>query len=200
MNSSIEIKKVEHTKSITGSDPIINSGLPQVAFVGRSNVGKSSVINCLVNRKNLARSSSKPGKTQRIHFYTVNDALMLVDLPGYGYAKISAKEAQKIRSHIIWYLSREEGKRAKGVVLVIDASVGITDHDRDLLEIIYNEGYPLVIAANKIDKLNQSETHQAKVSIEESLQKMGIPLDTYIPFSAKTGRGREQMRNLIFSL
>ncbi|HFC36125.1 MAG TPA: ribosome biogenesis GTP-binding protein YsxC, partial [Candidatus Moranbacteria bacterium] len=120
----MQIKTAKFVKGIIGTDEILRDGKQQIAFVGRSNVGKSSVINSLVGIKKLAKSSATPGRTQEINFFLINDKVYFVDLPGYGFAKISKKQREKIRKMIIWYLSYAETKPCK-VVLIIDAKVGI---------------------------------------------------------------------------
>ncbi|MEX0934993.1 MAG: ribosome biogenesis GTP-binding protein YihA/YsxC, partial [Candidatus Paceibacterota bacterium] len=154
-----EIQNIEFMRGILGSDSILEDSRPHIAFVGRSNVGKSSTLNCLAGR-NIAYTSKKPGKTQEINFFLVNDSVYFVDLPGYGYARISAHEAEKLRKHMIWYLS-ESGVQPRWVVLILDAKVGITDLDRDMLDILAGEGHRVLILANKMDKLNQKESHAA---------------------------------------
>ncbi len=151
--------RVQFTRGIHGSDPILGMPYPQIAFVGRSNVGKSSIINALLGGV-FARVSATPGKTQEINFYTVDDRLFVVDLPGYGYAKLPIPIAEKIRKHILWYLGGGE-VRPKIVLLILDARVGVTDQDRELIDVVRNEGHPLLVVLNKWDKLNQSEAVHA---------------------------------------
>lgn len=187
----MDITEAQFIRGITGSDSILDDDRPQVAFVGRSNVGKSSVINALLNRNNLAHSSSKPGKTQEINFYLVNGTFYFVDLPGFGYAKISAQRAERIRKQMIWYLGRQSS-RPRAVVHIIDAKAGITEKDKDMLDIIAMEEYPLILLVNKIDKLNQSETVHTMRDIKKTLEEHTFAEVNAIAFSAKTKKGRDE--------
>jgi GTP-binding protein len=183
------IKSVSFVKGIIGTDTIIDSPLPMVAFVGRSNVGKSSTINKLLG-KQVARPSGTPGKTQEINFFRVNEALFFVDLPGYGYAKTSVAFAEKLRKRILWFLS--EAKLFQ-LVLIIDPKAGITKLDEDLLEIVKGEDIPLVVVVNKIDKLNQKEKSAALKNIYVRLGNVGFENAQVFSFSARTGQGREKI-------
>lgn len=191
-----EVKKVEFVRGIIGTDSILEDGRPQIAFVGRSNVGKSSTLNALTGHT-IARASKKPGKTQEINFFLVNDAFHFVDLPGYGYAQISASVAEKLRKHIIWYLS-ESGVDPKWIVLILDAKVGLTDLDRDMLDILSAEGHRVLILANKIDKLNQRDTHACMKQIREDLDEYTLEY-TLVPFSAETKKGKEEVLKILLS-
>lgn len=182
------VREAAFVKGIVGTDPILEDGRPHVAFVGRSNVGKSSVINTLIGRS-VARKSKKPGKTREINFYLINNALYFVDLPGYGYAKISARDAEDLRKRIIWYLARTEGVRPRVVVLVVDIQAGITELDHDMLAILTEEKYPIVIIANKRDKLNQSEQVHKMRRMKDVLPNVNVPEITLLSFSARTGWG-----------
>ena len=152
----MEIQSAEFARGIKGTNPILNSGLPQIAFVGRSNVGKSSALNALLNRKDLVAASKRPGKTTEINFFLVNQNIYFVDLPGYGYARADIKKREKIRKLIVWYLASGEARPAL-VVLITDIQAGFTDFDKEMLQIIKEQGHPYVVVANKIDKLNQKE-------------------------------------------
>ena len=180
-------------KGVIGSDSILHDGRPQIAFVGRSNVGKSSTINALLGAK-FARVSMTPGKTQEINFFLVNNKLYFVDLPGYGFARITQKGADKIRKHIVWYLSGGEANPA-AIVLIIDSYVGLTEYDRELIALVAAEGYELIILANKIDRLNQSERVKTLRALEGEL-----PNATIVPFSAKTKEGVGMVREQLFVL
>ncbi len=151
---------VRFVKGIQGSDSVLQVPYPQIAFVGKSNVGKSSTINALLGGT-FARVSAVPGKTQEINFYSVNDKLFVVDLPGYGYAKLPIPVAEKIRKHILWYLGEGE-VRPEMIVLIIDARHGMTDQDKELLHICEQEHHSILVALNKWDKLNQSERVKAE--------------------------------------
>ena len=155
-------------------------GLPEIAFLGRSNVGKSSLINTLVGRPGLAFTSSTPGRTQTINFYRVDEGMYFVDLPGYGYARVPAQFAQQWKVLIDQYLhSRETLKLA---CLVLDSRRGWMEKDLDLKRWLEHHGRPYLVVATKVDKLNQSETEHGL----RAIRKEGVePL----PFSAVTGRG-----------
>ncbi len=165
----------EFVKGIRGTDPIVTSDFPQVAFVGRSNVGKSSLIASITQNRSLVKVSNKPGKTSEINFFLINKKSYLVDLPGYGYAKVDPKEKEKLRKLIIWYLTAS-GAKPKRVVLLLDVKVGITPFDEEMMAVLREEGHPFVIAANKADKLNQKElAAQLRVIREASLGAEVIP-------------------------
>src|SRR3989344_1274375 len=128
----MKIESAQFVKSVLGSDSIFEDGIPQVAFIGRSNVGKSSVINSLVNQNDLAKTSSFPGRTQKINLFLINNSLYFVDLPGYGYAKAPDKLRNSLRAMVNWYFFVSDCKQKK-VVLIIDANVGPTKDDLDIL-------------------------------------------------------------------
>ncbi len=184
------IKSATFVKGIIGTDPILGDKRPQVAFVGRSNVGKSSVINSLVMRKNLVKSSAMPGKTREINFFLINTNRYFVDLPGYGYARISAKGADKIRKLILWYLSSGEAK-PKLVVLIVDAGVEPMPYDKEMADILRAEGVNFIVLANKIDRLNQSEKFHNIKALEEA---MNAPV---LPYSARTHVFRQDLLDII---
>ena len=143
-------------KGITGPDPILSDGLPQVAFIGRSNVGKSSIINSLVNSKVLVKVSPRPGKTTEINFFKINGAFYLVDLPGYGYARTGPAEREQLLNLILWYL-KSSGVQSLEVVLILDVKAGLTNFDEEIISVLQHYKHSFVIVANKIDKLNQKE-------------------------------------------
>lgn len=181
------------SRGITGSDSIIGDPRPQYAFVGRSNTGKSSSINALLGTPGLARASATPGKTIAINFFLVDDRYYVVDLPGYGYARVGGRDAEKMRQHILWYLAGKETHPHK-VVLILDSAVGITDFDRDLVSICMTKGHTLVVLMNKWDKLNQKERVEAMRCIHADLPE-GIPV---IAFSAERKIGLDEARRVIF--
>lgn len=164
----------------------MHDGRVQVAFIGRSNVGKSSVINSLTGEKDLVRSSPLPGKTREINFFLVNTATYFVDLPGYGYARMAPQEKEHLRRLIFWYL--EEPVASRMIVLIIDAKVGPTDQDVEMLAYLQEHGHAVTVVANKIDKLGKNErAHQLK-RIQEQ-----IPSNLIVPYSAETHEGREAL-------
>lgn len=150
----MKISAAEFVKGIVGPDPALEDGRPQIAFVGRSNVGKSSVINSLVHKKDLARTSSFPGRTQEINLFLINKSFYLVDLPGYGYAKASKEAQEKLQRLIYWYLMETDPEKQK-IVLIIDAYVGLTDTDLEMLSELEERGKNTIVVLNKIDKLKK---------------------------------------------
>ena len=178
----------------------ITSKLPEtdrveIAFAGKSNVGKSSLINALMNRKALARTSATPGKTQTINFYNINDMMYLVDLPGYGYAKVSEKEKEQWGKLIERYL--HTSKQLKAVFLLIDIRHEPSANDRMMYEWIVAQGYHPIIIATKLDKLKRSQVQKHVKMIKEGLKL--LPGTTVIPFSAETKQGRDEIWELIES-
>ncbi len=188
----MNIKKAEFVKGIVGTNEIMQDGRPQIAFVGRSNVGKSSVINSLVGVKDLAKSSSTPGRTQEINFFSINDKIYFVDLPGYGFAKVSKKQREKIRKMIIWYLSYAETRPSK-VVLIIDAKVGIKEFDSDMIDLLAEEGIEMIVVANKMDKVKKKDEHKVLTKIKSKLN----PNAKLVPYSAKTSLNKNQLLELL---
>lgn len=169
---------------------------PEFAFAGKSNVGKSSLINGLLNRKSLARTSSQPGKTQTINFYNINDELYFVDLPGYGYAKVSVEVKAKWGKMIERYLRKSPVLRC--VFLLIDIRHEPSDNDRMMYDWIVANGYHPVIIATKLDKLKRS---QVAKQIKVLRQGLGMEKDDIlIPFSAETKQGRDEIWELIESM
>ena len=166
---------------------------PEFAFAGKSNVGKSSLINALMNRKSYARTSAQPGKTQTINFYNINDALYYVDLPGYGYAKVSQAEKEKWGKMIERYLHRS--RQLRQVFLLVDIRHEPGTNDRQMYEWIVHNGYRPVIIATKLDKINRSQTAKQVKLLSAGLGMR--PDDVLIPFSAETKQGREEIWALI---
>lgn len=165
----------------------------EVAFAGKSNVGKSSMINALLNRKSLARTSAQPGKTQTINFYNVNDELYLTDLPGYGFAKVSQKEKEKWGTMIENYLNSSEQLRA--VFLLVDIRHEPSTNDKMMYEWMVYQGFHPIIIATKADKIKRSQ-------LQKQLKVIRLGLNTekgaiLIPFSAETKQGREEIWDLV---
>lgn len=170
--------------------------LPEFAFAGKSNVGKSSLINGLLNRRALARTSSQPGKTQTINFYNVNDDLYFVDLPGYGYAKVSVEVKAKWGKMIERYLKKS--KMLKCIFLLIDIRHDPSANDKMMYDWIVSNGYKPVIIATKLDKLKRSQIQKHVKMVREGL---GLEKeDVLIPYSAETKQGRDEIWALIESL
>ena len=169
--------------------------LPEIAFAGRSNVGKSSLLNRLVRRKAFARVSRTPGRTREINFFEVNRRFVLVDLPGYGYARVSKDRRAEWRPLIEGYLRRSSNLR--GVVQLIDVRRDPTDDDLQMLDFLSDLGTPTVVAITKVDKL--SPTARA-ARIDELTASLGLDADQVIPFSAHTGAGRDALATAIVAL
>jgi len=175
---NMNIRNAQFIRGIVGTNDIINDVRVQIAFVGRSNVGKSSLINSLVGNKNLARSSSTPGRTQQINFFLIDQKVYFVDLPGYGYAKTSEKQREKIRKMIIWYLTYSEIKHKK-VVLIVDAKAGMRDFDLEMAELLKAEEMDFMVILNKIDKLKQGEIVKAVRETKGKINDERIKVITY---------------------
>ena len=190
------IKNVSLETVIGVTSKIPDNQLPEIAFAGKSNVGKSSLINALMNRKSLARTSAQPGKTQTINFYNINDELYFVDLPGYGYAKVSQQEKEKWGKMIEKYLHRS--KVLQAVFLLVDIRHEPSANDRQMYEWILANGYHPIIIATKLDKINRSQIAKQVKLVKQGL---GVDKDTIvIPFSAETKQGREEIYDLIDQL
>ncbi|MDE6363491.1 MAG: ribosome biogenesis GTP-binding protein YihA/YsxC [Lachnospiraceae bacterium] len=187
------IKNVSLETVIGVTSKIPQNDMPEIAFAGKSNVGKSSLINALMNRKSLARTSSQPGKTQTINFYNINDELYFVDLPGYGYAKVSQQEKEKWGKMIERYL--HQSKVLKAVFLLIDIRHDPSANDKTMYEWILANGFHPIIIATKADKINRS---QLQKQIKAVKQGLGVDKDTVvIPFSAQTKQGRDEIYEVI---
>ena len=170
--------------------------LPEIAFAGKSNVGKSSLINALMNRKSYARISATPGKTQTINFYKINDEMFLVDLPGYGYAKVTPAEKEKWGKMIERYL--HSSKNLKAVFLLIDIRHKPSANDCQMYDWILHNGYEPIIIATKLDKIKRSQVQKCLKVIREELKlTKGTKI---IPYSAETKQGREEIWELMDSL
>ena len=169
--------------------------LPEFAFAGKSNVGKSSMINALLNRKSLARTSAQPGKTQTINFYNVNDAMYLVDLPGYGYAKTSASEKEKWGKMIENYL--HTSKKLQAVFLLIDIRHDPSANDKMMYDWMVYQGFTPIIIATKLDKIKRSQIQKNVKAIREGLKVK--PGTVIIPFSSETKQGRDELWEVIDS-
>lgn len=177
--------KLETVCGITSTLP--ENTLPEIAFAGKSNVGKSSLINALMNRKSFARISATPGKTQTINFYNINEELYLVDLPGYGYAKVSEQEKARWGKMIERYL--HQSKQLKAVFLLIDIRHDPSANDKQMYQWIVDQGYEPVIIATKLDKIKRSQLQKQLKAIKLGLNL--LPGTTVIPFSATTKQGRD---------
>lgn len=186
--------ELETVCGITSALP--KNTLPEIAFSGKSNVGKSSLINALMNRKSLARTSGQPGKTQTINFYNVNGELYFVDLPGYGYARVAESVKEKWGKMIENYLHSSE--QLKAVFLLIDIRHEPGSHDKNMYDWILNQGYQPIIIATKLDKIKRSQIQKHLKMVREGLQ--AAKETVIIPFSAETKQGREEIYECIEQL
>ena len=187
----IKSVNLETVCGITSKFPENNK--PEVAFAGKSNVGKSSLINALMNRKSLARTSSQPGKTQTINYYNINDAIYYVDLPGYGYANANESVKAKWGKMIEDYL--HQSKQLRAVFLLIDIRHKPSENDCIMYDWICNNGYAPIIIATKLDKIKRSQVAKQVKLIKETLQvEKGTVV---VPFSATSKQGREELYDII---
>lgn len=190
----IKSAQLETVCGITSTFP--KNTCPEFAFAGKSNVGKSSLINGLMNRKSLARTSSQPGKTQTVNFYLVNDQIYFVDLPGYGYAKVSVEVKEKWGKMIERYL--KSSQMLKGVFLLVDIRHEPSVNDKTMYDWIVYNGYHPVVIATKLDKINRSQVQK-----QVKLLRSGLGMEKeeiLIPFSAQTKQGRDEIWELMESL
>ncbi|MCI6675869.1 MAG: ribosome biogenesis GTP-binding protein YihA/YsxC [Clostridiales bacterium] len=175
------------------TSPLPQNELPEFAFAGKSNVGKSSLINALMNRKAYARTSAQPGKTQTINFYNINEQFYYVDLPGYGYARVSEETKAKWGKMIERYL--HQSKQLKYVFLLIDIRHDPSANDKQMYEWIVHQGFEPVVIATKLDKIKRSQLQKQLKAIRTGLGMRG----TIIPFSAETKQGREEIWSVLES-
>ena len=192
---AVNLQKTEFILSAASPKDFLRDGLPQIAFAGRSNVGKSSVINRLLNRKNFARVGAAPGKTIHINYFKIDGAFYLVDLPGYGYAKVSKSERDRWGKLMETYFAYPELMTLG--VMIVDARHKPTADDCTMAQWFKDTGRPMVVVANKLDKLKKSE-------IQPSLDRVRLTLELeedvpVIPFSAEKGDGRQDLLNVIFA-
>ena len=192
----MNFNNAEFIRSAASRRDFIHDALPQVAFAGRSNVGKSSTINRILNRKNFARVGNEPGKTIHVNYFLIDKSLYLVDLPGYGYAKVSKAERDRWGKLMEAYFSDPEGLDVG--VMIVDARHKPTADDCTMAEWFRSTGAPLVVAANKLDKVKKSQVEGNLALIRETLAlDEASPL---IPFSAEKGTGKEELIRTILQL
>lgn len=189
----MNVNNVELTAVCGRKDQYPNTELPEVAFVGKSNVGKSSLINCMVNRKSLARTSQNPGKTRTINFYNIENIVHFVDLPGYGYARAAKSEIAKWGKMIEEYLL--ERNQLKSIILLIDIRHEPSDNDKIMYDWLKHYGYKIIIVTTKSDKLKRSQINKHISIISKSLQL--DKEDLLVPFSSETKDGREKLWDII---
>ena len=193
---TLDFTKAEFLRSAGRSADFLRDGLPQFVFAGRSNVGKSSVINRLVNRKNLAYVGASPGKTAQVNYFLIDRRAYLVDLPGYGYAKVSQAERDRWAKLMESYFQQETDRITAGV-LIVDIRHKPTANDLTMHDWFRQTGCPEIVAANKLDKLKKSQIEPALALIRETLELPDtVPL---IPFSAEKGTGREDLIRALLS-
>lgn len=190
----LNIHNAEFIRSAVKREDFPQDNFPQVIFAGKSNVGKSSVINRLLNRKNFARVGASPGKTTHINFFLIDKKMYLVDLPGYGYAKVSQQERQRWAALIDLYFADE--KPIDLGVFIVDIRHKPTADDCTMCEYLKQTGMPFCIVANKMDKLKKSQVDPAVALIAETL---AVPEDCIIPFSAEKGTGKEDLLETILA-
>ena len=192
---AINLQKAEFILSAAAPKSFLRDGLPQVAFAGRSNVGKSSVINRLLNRKNFARVGAAPGKTIHINYFKIDKTFYLVDLPGYGYAKVSKSERDRWGRLMESYFAHPELMTLG--VMIVDSRHKPTADDCTMAQWFKDTGCPLIVVANKLDKLKKSEIEPNLQRIRETLE-LGEEV-TVIPFSAEKGTGKDELLRAIFT-
>jgi GTP-binding protein len=171
------------------------SSLPEIAFAGRSNVGKSSLLNRLMHRKKFARVSNTPGRTREVNFFKVNDAFILVDLPGYGYARVSKERRAEWRPLIEGYMRKSD--QLRGIVQLIDVRHDPTADDRQMLDFLSELGVPTVVVLTKIDKL---QPKQKADRVSEIARDLALEADQVIAFSAVSGEGRDDLAEAVEAL
>jgi len=182
----LQIKKIALYKSVFKPEDIPDTPYNEVAFVGRSNVGKSTLLNVIAKNYKIAKVSSEPGKTRSINFYLVNDKFFIVDLPGYGFAKVPKRELERWRKLIERYLKNRD--RLKGIFLLIDSRVGPTEKDLTMKNWLEFYGIPFVVVATKVDKLKMKERANLEKRIKGKFGEVEI-----IPFSSVTREGRVEV-------
>ncbi len=179
----MDITSAKFIKTVVGEDAILKDGVPQIAFIGRSNVGKSSTINALTKQKGLAIVSASPGRTQGVNIFHINEAFYLVDLPGYGFAKLSKQDRAWLHELINWYLFNKKFEQKK-IVQIIDANIGPTPDDLELLQTLEAKNKNILVIANKIDKIKKSQYANQCKKIKDLIGYHEI-----IFYSSKTGTG-----------
>lgn len=192
----MKINSVHFEASVSDPTKIRFKRLPEIAIAGRSNVGKSSLINCLINRKKLAQTSSTPGKTRVLNYYSINDNIYLVDLPGYGYAKVPQQERRFWKNMVESYLT--DNSFLKGIIQIIDSRHGMTSLDNEMIAWIASLGLPTVLVATKADKLPRSKANHIIRKLETEAAERGIT--DVIAFSIITKQGKDRVWKSIKTL
>ena len=189
----MKILKAEFVKGVIGDNYSLRDNLPQIAFFGRSNAGKSSVINSLVDKKDFVKVSKIPGKTREANFFRINNSFYFIDFPGYGYAKCSIKDRNKIIKRIFWYI-KYSNVRPKVIFLIIDAKVGLTVLDYEMIKILEENKHQVIIVANKIDKLGKVAAGKQLSLIQKETLYISV-----LAYSAKTKEGKDEFIEKIMS-
>jgi GTP-binding protein len=192
MMRRMDIHSAIFIKGIVGPDTALKSNFPQIAFIGRSNVGKSTFINTLTQQKNLARTSNFPGRTQEINLFLINGNTHFLDLPGYGFAKVAQEQKSTFQDRIAWYLFESE-YTPKWVVLIVDANIGPTPQDLEMYDELKRFRHKVLVIANKIDKIKKAKLHAHLGSITDKIE------DRVIPFSSEKKIGLKDVRSILFS-
>ncbi len=185
--------QAQFVKSVHQLTDLPKDELPQIAFAGRSNVGKSSLINTLLNQKKLAKISSTPGKTRSLNFFLIDKQFYLVDLPGYGFAKVSREEKKRWQKLIEEYLFKAQ--QLKGAILIVDSRVGLTDLDELMIDYLVKAALPFRVVATKIDKLGRNDRLRQLKKINERLQTLGA--GEALAFSSKTKAGKPELWRVV---
>lgn len=184
----MKVHNVEMIMSAVKPEQYPEEGYPEFALAGRSNVGKSTFINRMINRKSLARTSSKPGKTQTLNFYKIEEQLFFVDVPGYGYAKVSKREREAWGQMIEQYLTQRE--ELKAVLLIVDIRHSPTEDDRLMYDFLVHYNIPAIVIATKADKISKGKLNKHVNIVKEQLDMRSS--DPLIPFSSVLGMGKER--------
>ena len=192
----MQVKNPKFEISAVSPKQYPKNNLPQIVLVGKSNVGKSSFINTMINRKSLARTSSEPGKTRQINFYNIDSKFYFVDLPGYGYSKMSKKEQEKVGEFIEQYLF--SCKNIKLVIFLIDIRHNIGENDRIMYEYIISSGLPFIIIANKADKIAPTKVLDETKKLQKQINPLGDKI--VLPFSSQRKIYTEDVWNAIESI
>ena len=187
------VKKPKFEISAVGPKQYPKNGLPEIVLVGKSNVGKSSFINTMINRKKLARTSSEPGKTRQINFYNIDDNFYFVDLPGYGYSKMSKKEQEQVGKFIEQYLFNR--KEIALIIFLIDIRHSPTANDKLMYNYVISSGLPFIILANKADKIAITKVEQAVKDLQKQINPIGDI--TTLPFSSERKIYKDEVWNVL---
>lgn len=193
----MKIRSAKFITGVVGEEAVMYDGTPHIAFIGRSNVGKSSTLNAILGRNKLVKVGRTPGKTKEINFFeviTTNDLKSyFVDLPGYGYAKLSKKQRQELRELIQWYITHPQADTAL-ICLIIDSKVGLTDLDKEFLAMMDTHGKDYIIASNKVDKINQ----KAQSKLKKELKELTRSDTTIFYYSAAKGKNINLLQDYLF--